>query len=211
MDKMKIKYFKDSFEWYQPFNIPPFNNIKGRFGYLDREILNPALLPKNLRGKTLLEIGSNTGKYCLEAKLRGAKRVIGIDNSEFFVEKAKTIAKLTGIKGVEYLRFDANDASKLGKFNYVAMFSVIHLKTVNNPLQLLKEAYICTNEVFITEIFTRFFWRHMNKFGFKILLKHPLPTTNGMKDILNKDVGFKKVYYAGKNKNGRDLFICFKK
>lgn len=206
----QVKGFINSFDWYQPFNIPPFTDISGRFGYMDREIINPALLPKNMEGKTFLEIGCNTGKYCLEAKLRGANRVIGIDTDEMWVTRARFIAKKLKVD-VEYLSLNGTEISPLGKFDYVAMFSVIHLKYIKNPMKLLKTAYNATNEVFITEIFTRFFWREMYKFGFEIFSKHPFPTTSGMIEILKRDVGFKKVEYAGKNKNNRDLFICFKR
>ncbi|KKR58797.1 MAG: hypothetical protein UU05_C0001G0081 [Candidatus Curtissbacteria bacterium GW2011_GWA1_40_47] len=209
--KSEIEDFINSFDWYQLFNIPPFENINGRFGYLDRETLNPALLPRNLKGKTFLEIGCNTGKYCLEAKLRGAAKVVGIDNNKNCIERAQKIAQITNIGNIEYIYMDANMASTLGKFDYTAMFSVIHLKSVKTPLLLLQEAYKATNEVFITEIYTRFFWRSMYKFGLKIFIKHPYPTTQSMISILKEEIGFKKVEYAGKNKNDRDLFICFKK
>ena len=206
----KIADFILSFEWYQPFNIPPLDNIQGRFGFLDRETLNPALLPRSLKGKTFLEIGCNTGKYCIEAKLRGAKKIVGVDSDMRWIQRAQTISQILGIKDITYLKLSGEKIDKLGPFDYVAMFSVIHLKHIKDPMLLLNKAYEATNEVFITEIFTRFFWRHMNKFGLKIFLKYPYPTTPTFIDILKNHVGFKSVEYAGKNKNDRDLFVCFK-
>src|SRR4030042_6208597 len=195
----KISEFISSFKWYQPFNMPPLDNIQGHFGFLDRETLNPALLPRSLKGKTFLEIGCNTGKYCLEAKLRGAKKVVGIDPDRKWIQRAKTICQILGIKDITYLNLPGQKIDKLGTFDYVAMFSVIHLKGIKDPMLLLKKAYGATNEIFITEIFTRFFWRHMNKFGLKLFLKYPYPTIQAFKEILKNNIGFRYVEYAGKN------------
>jgi len=40
------------------------------------------IVPKSLKGKTVLDIGCNAGFYAMEMKRRGADRVLGLDSRE---------------------------------------------------------------------------------------------------------------------------------
>src|SRR3954465_377649 len=45
-------------------------------------------IPRDLTGKTVLDVGCNAGFYCLEMKRRGAARVVGIDSDEGYLSQA---------------------------------------------------------------------------------------------------------------------------
>lgn len=48
-----------------------------------------ALALPPLAGASVLDLGCNEGFFCMQAWLSGAKRVLGIDSSELFIERAK--------------------------------------------------------------------------------------------------------------------------
>src|SRR5215204_3988 len=45
-------------------------------------------LPRELTGKSVLDVGCNAGFYCLEMKRRGAARVFGIDSQRNLIRQA---------------------------------------------------------------------------------------------------------------------------
>src|SRR5438309_10077505 len=51
------------------------------------------VLPTDLRGRTVLDIGCNAGFYSIEMKRRGAARVLGIDFDEQYLAQAKFAAE----------------------------------------------------------------------------------------------------------------------
>jgi tRNA (mo5U34)-methyltransferase len=51
-------------------------------------------IPRDLTGKTVLDIGCNAGFYSIEMKKRGAARVLGIDSDEVYLEQARYAAKV---------------------------------------------------------------------------------------------------------------------
>src|SRR5688500_13789095 len=53
-------------------------------------------IPKDLRGKTVLDIGCNGGFYSIEMKRRGADRVVGIDFDEKYLAQARFAAQVSG-------------------------------------------------------------------------------------------------------------------
>ncbi len=67
----------------------PYQNFWNRKGGSDSSGKLQALKLPNLEGKSLLDIGCNEGFFCMEAKKRGAARVVGIDRGAEFIEAAK--------------------------------------------------------------------------------------------------------------------------
>src|SRR6266446_3306348 len=55
-------------------------------------------LPKDLSGKSVLDIGCNAGFYSIEMKLRGAERVVAIDAEERYLAQARLAAELSSAK-----------------------------------------------------------------------------------------------------------------
>ena len=86
--------------------------------------------PQSLDGKSVLDIGCNLGRICLDAEKRGAERIVGIDYREDVINAMRTYLRNNASKVALYT-FDINDgADALGKmigessFDYVFVLSI---------------------------------------------------------------------------------------
>jgi tRNA (mo5U34)-methyltransferase len=107
------------------------------------------VLPRDLTGKTVLDVGTFDGFYAFLAERRGARRVVAVDNEQYREwvlarwgieleggEGFHAIADLLGSK-VEYLRLDALELGRLEeRFDLIFCFGILH--RVEHPLSLLK-------------------------------------------------------------------------
>ena len=59
--------------------------------------------PKSFDGETVIDFGCSVGAICLEAKRRGAKRVVGLDYKAETIEVAKQVAKEYNLDIILYL------------------------------------------------------------------------------------------------------------
>ncbi len=97
-------------------------------------------LPKDLRGKTVLDIGCNAGFYSLEMKRRGAARVVGIDFDEGYLKQARFAARVSGLD-IDFHQLSVYDIAKLGeRFDIVLFMGVLyHLRFPLLALDLIHE------------------------------------------------------------------------
>jgi len=97
-------------------------------------------IPRDLRGRTVLDIGCNGGFYSIEMKRRGADRVVGIDHDEDYLRQARFAAEVCGLE-VEFRRASVYDVGALGeKFDLVLFLGVLyHLRHPLLALDLLHE------------------------------------------------------------------------
>jgi len=86
--------------------------------------------PKSFDGETVIDFGCSVGAICLDAKKRGAKRVVGLDYKEETIDVAKGIAKEMGLD-IEFYTFNIDNGldslkSLIGtdKFDHVFAFSI---------------------------------------------------------------------------------------
>lgn len=100
-------------------------------------------LPKDLKGKTVLDIGCNAGFYSIEMKRRGADRVLGIDFSDTYLDQARFAAQVTG-HDIEFRKCSVYDVGKLGeKFDVVIFMGVLyHLRHPLLALDLIHD-HVC--------------------------------------------------------------------
>src|SRR5688500_1085504 len=56
------------------------------------------VIPEDLTGMTVLDIGCNGGFYSVEMKRRGAARVVGIDSELLYLNQARFVAEMTGME-----------------------------------------------------------------------------------------------------------------
>ncbi len=124
--------------WYQNIEVRPglMTNPSGgdHPGYRWRIL--EKFLPKDLAGKTVLDIGCNAGYFSFEMKRRGAARVVSIDIMPHVLAQTRFLSAWFDLP-VELRQMDAYDVGNLGEFDYVIFVGVLyHLK---HPLYALEK------------------------------------------------------------------------
>jgi tRNA (mo5U34)-methyltransferase len=134
---------RDLGPWYHNLNFggietnPPEGDYPAR-----RWQIFEKLVPNDLRGKTVLDIGCNSGFLSMEMKKRGAERVIATDFMPHLLAQTR-FASYWFDQEVEPVELNAYDVESLGlSFDYVVFVGVLyHLK---HPLYALeKVASVC--------------------------------------------------------------------
>jgi tRNA (mo5U34)-methyltransferase len=99
------------------------------------------VLPADLSGKTVLDIGCNAGFYSIEMKRRGATRVLGIDSDERYLAQARLASEVLGFEGVEFANLSVYDVGAIGeRFDLVIFMGVLyHLRHPLLALDLIRE------------------------------------------------------------------------
>jgi tRNA (mo5U34)-methyltransferase len=97
-------------------------------------------VPRDLTGKTVLDIGCNGGFYSMEMKRRGAERVLGIDFDEDYLAQARFAAEVTGLD-IEFRQHSVYDVAGLReRFDVVIFMGVLyHLRHPLLALDLIRE------------------------------------------------------------------------
>ena len=118
------------------------------------------MLPNNLEGKSVLDIGCGNGRYSeLFCKL-GAEEVIGFDLSEEMLAEAKKRKVQKDLRQLEIIRADINEMPFIGpEFHLIfSRFSLMYGKDLNSVIekiaQILKdkgEVYALTNVAFMNK------------------------------------------------------------
>ena len=99
------------------------------------------VLPADLTGKSVLDIGCNAGFYSVEMKRRGASRVLGIDSDDRYLEQARLASAALGHDGIEFRNLSVYDVGALGEqFDVVIFMGVLyHLRHPLLALDLIRE------------------------------------------------------------------------
>jgi len=85
-----------------------------------------SVIPQDLSGATVLDIGCNGGFYSLEMKKRGAKRVLGIDVDDRYLNQARFAARTLGLE-IEFERRSVYEVDRIsGQFDYVLFMGVFY-------------------------------------------------------------------------------------
>src|SRR5581483_4101635 len=83
-------------------------------------------IPEDLTGATVLDVGCNAGFYSIEMKKRGAKRVLGIDVDDRYLDQARFAAQTLGFE-VELQKCSVYAVDQLaGQFDYVLFMGVFY-------------------------------------------------------------------------------------
>ena len=84
-------------------------------------------LPEDLAGKSLLDVGCNAGFYSVEAKRRGAARVLGIDAARFQLRQALFVRRVLGLD-IDFRRMSVYDLSPndLGQFDITLVLGLLY-------------------------------------------------------------------------------------
>jgi 2-polyprenyl-3-methyl-5-hydroxy-6-metoxy-1,4-benzoquinol methylase len=132
-----------------------YQNIKLPYGLEtgggDRTKTLERILPADMTGKTLLDIGSANGFFCFEALKRGASRAKGIELAENTIRQSRLLADcLQSAAEFEQLDIDVDNLTE--QFDYVLCLNVLH--HMKNPLNVLEKLISITREKLIVEVAT---------------------------------------------------------
>src|SRR5690349_52043 len=84
------------------------------------------VIPKDLTGATVLDIGCNGGFYSIQMKKRGASRVLGIDVDERYLNQGRYAAKSLGLD-IEFERRSVYEVADLQEqFDFVIFMGVLY-------------------------------------------------------------------------------------
>lgn len=99
------------------------------------------VIPEDLTGKSVLDIGCNAGFYSFEMKKRGAARVVGIDFDDYYLDQARFAAEVLGHEDVEFRRLSVYDVGALReRFDLVLFVGMVyHLRHPLLALDLVHE------------------------------------------------------------------------
>ena len=97
-------------------------------------------IPKDLRGRSVLDIGCNGGFYSIEMKRRGAGRVLGIDSDIDYVAQARFAAEVSELD-IEFRQLSVYEVERIReKFDIVLFMGVLyHLRHPLLALDLIHE------------------------------------------------------------------------
>jgi 2-polyprenyl-3-methyl-5-hydroxy-6-metoxy-1,4-benzoquinol methylase len=128
-----------SYYWHYPFRFgdryveADWEPGKGLHGRHYRRYLHlfPGLLSAaggSLEGKTVLDVGCNCGFWSIQARLAGARSVLGVEASTENVEQARFIKEVTGLDGIDFEVASAYDLSRErhGEFDVVLYFGLLY-------------------------------------------------------------------------------------
>jgi SAM-dependent methyltransferase len=103
----------------------------------------------DMRGKSVLDVGTGEGALCLEALRRGAARALGVDIDDTLIGRARTMAESMGLPA-EFRLANIDEYCPKETFDYVLCRGA--LTRVRNPFLLLERLIDLTNERLILEI-----------------------------------------------------------
>ena len=98
------------------------------------------VIPDDLEGRSVLDIGCNAGFYAMEMKRRNAGRVVGLEPDPRYLEQARFAARHESLD-IEYLQMSVYDVPKLKeRFDLVIFMGVLyHLRHPLLALDLIYE------------------------------------------------------------------------
>lgn len=125
----------------------------------DAEKLLDNLIPQNLEGKIVLDLGCGNGRHSEIFCKKGAKKVVAIDLSDSMLEQAKTRKNEKQLNQLELVRADMDDLPiGKNKFDFIfSRFSLMYsgkmkqvVKTLSDSLsdggEVLAEVSVATNQ-----------------------------------------------------------------
>lgn len=143
--KNEFEHFlhRTTFSNYQKIELPYGLQIQGQ----DHSKKIAAILPENLAGKSVLDVGCYYGLYCHEAARRGAHRVLGVELDERRYSIARELARLWD-DGVEIWLGDIMEIEIPDKFDLVLFLSVLH--HIKDPILVMSRlAGLCADTMVV--------------------------------------------------------------
>jgi len=122
----RIEQLGDWFHNIDLLGVPTApNHFLGDFPNVKWKHIAP-VLPQDLSGASVLDIGCNGGFYSIEMKRRGASRVLAIDVDDRYLNQARFAAATLGLD-IEFQKRSVYDVDAIpGQFDYVLFLGVFY-------------------------------------------------------------------------------------
>ena len=106
-------------------------------------------IPRDLEGRSVLDVGCNAGFYSIEMKRRGAARVVAVDSDPRYLAQARFAADVAGTE-IDFRQMSVYELPSLGeRFDIVLFMGVLyHLRHPLLALDLLSEYVVADLMVF---------------------------------------------------------------
>ena len=117
-----IEQIIPQYHWYQNFDF-----LKTPSDSISKDKLVALMLPEDMHGSTVLDIGCNTGFFSIECAKRGAS-VVGIDYFGKVIDLANKIKNsIYFVNNIKFYEMNVGEnLNELGTFSHILMLSVIH-------------------------------------------------------------------------------------
>jgi tRNA (mo5U34)-methyltransferase len=110
-----------------------------------------SFLPKDLTGKSVLDIGCNDGLYSFECERRGASRVLAIDNlQDPRVEETFLFARETIGSSIEWRKMSVYEIGALGETFDLVLFMGVYYH-VDDPIRAFRAIRTVASDLVIAE------------------------------------------------------------
>jgi SAM-dependent methyltransferase len=133
---------------YQRIELPYGLATEGQDRTADLEFV----FPRELSGKSVLDVGCHTGFFCQHAARRGAARVVGVDVDSNAVRQARTLAEIAGLSGaIDFQNLDVEaDLLPAGPFDVVICLNVLH--HLRDPIAAIAKLAAIARERLVLEV-----------------------------------------------------------
>lgn len=124
-------------EWYQTIQLGNGFKTSGK-QRTDQRIAHFANI--DFRGKSVLDVGCNSGQYSLFAKKQGASKVVGIDINAMRINQARVLSANENLP-IDFRVAGIDCLGELGKFDIVFCIAVLtEIEDVLGGLRLIRNA-----------------------------------------------------------------------
>jgi SAM-dependent methyltransferase len=130
---------------YQRIELDSGQLIEGH----DRAYLLEHIFRDGIAGKSLLDIGSASGYFCIEALRNGASRALGLEVSPSTIAGAREIAERLNLPA-EYVEADFEEWSGEERFDVIVCLNVLH--HMFDPIHSLRRMMKMAREKIVLEI-----------------------------------------------------------
>ncbi|MBN2406647.1 MAG: methyltransferase domain-containing protein [Elusimicrobia bacterium] len=132
---------------YQKIELPYGLSTPGA----ERKETCDLIFSDGVEGKSVLDIGSYLGYFCIKAAERGASRVLGWEINEESIDNARTIAEIKGLN-IEYVKGDIEKDDPGEKYDLVLCLNLLH--HMKDPIAVLDKLIRITRETLVLEVAT---------------------------------------------------------
>jgi len=164
----------------------------------------------NLKGKTVLDCGCNSGFFSFECARRGAKYILGLEGKESALQQAKLLNEYFKFSNLEFRKADISsiNVNDVHQFDIVLLLGVIYY--LENPIAFIREIgkvakrdiVIDTEVIHFENAMFHLVFPTNPKFG-GLSTARLLPSTGAVKAMLYLG-GFKSYYVLNTDPIGQE-------